>query len=473
MSLCPLFIYFDGTHGKDRFYSKPILSYSKIIRKWIRIFERLYKEEMEILETGFYATSSLRMGCRRRNIFYSLNRGGNPFCARWYIMVPVEQEFRWSRSVISFALSINLLLYGLVGPFAAAVMDRFGIRRISVAALVLLALGSALTTWMQASWQLTLLWGVVVGLGSGCTASVLGAMIANRWFVRHRGLVMGILTASGATGQLLFLPLLAHLAETEGWRSATWIIAIIALILVPVVAILMRDRPSDKGLQAYGEIETAKEPASAVQNPFRAAMSGLYTGLRSFDFWLLAGSFFICGLSTNGLIGTHFIPACIEHGISAVTAASMLALIGVFDIIGTTFSGWLSDRYNNRWLLFWYYGLRGLSLMLLPSALSTSTFSLGLFIVFYGLDWVATVPPTVKLTTDIFGRQQSGILFGWILAAHQMGAAVAAYGGGVLYTMLNSYFFTFLVAGVFCLLASFMVMRIGKGATVPAVSQNM
>ncbi|MED4586835.1 MFS transporter [Brevibacillus choshinensis] len=405
--------------------------------------------------------------------FFILLIGAGIRSAPGVFMVPVEQEFGWSRSAISFALSINLLLYGLVGPFAAAVMDRFGIRRITMIALLMLALGSALTTWMQASWQLTLLWGIVVGLGSGCTASVLGAMIANRWFIQHRGLVMGILTASGATGQLLFLPLLASMAESAGWRTATWIISVVALVMVPVVMFFMRDRPSDKGLKAYGATEADEELTAPKQNPFRTAIQGLFTGLRSFDFWLLAGSFFICGLSTNGLIGTHFIAACMEHGIPAVTAASLLALIGVFDIIGTTFSGWLSDRFNNRWLLFWYYGLRGLSLMWLPTALSSSTFSLGLFIVFYGLDWVATVPPTLKLTTDIFGRQQAGILFGWILAAHQLGAAVAAYGGGVVYTMLNSYFFMFIVAGAFCLLASLMVMRIGRNALTPAVSRNM
>ncbi|KQL46916.1 MFS transporter [Brevibacillus choshinensis] len=405
--------------------------------------------------------------------FFILLIGAGIRSAPGVFMVPVEQEFGWSRSAISFALSINLLLYGLVGPFAAAVMDRFGIRRITMIALLMLALGSALTTWMQASWQLTLLWGIVVGLGSGCTASVLGAMIANRWFIQHRGLVMGVLTASGATGQLLFLPLLASMAESAGWRTATWIISVVALIMVPVVMFFMRDRPSDKGLKAYGATEADEELTAPKQNPFHTAIQGLFTGLRSFDFWLLAGSFFICGLSTNGLIGTHFIAACMEHGIPAVTAASLLALIGVFDIIGTTFSGWLSDRFNNRWLLFWYYGLRGLSLMWLPTALSSSTFSLGLFIVFYGLDWVATVPPTLKLTTDIFGRQQAGILFGWILAAHQLGAAVAAYGGGVVYTMLNSYFFMFIVAGAFCLLASLMVMRIGRNALTPSVSRNM
>lgn len=404
--------------------------------------------------------------------FFILLIGAGIRSAPGVFMVPVEQEFGWSRSSISFALSLNLLLYGLVGPFSAAVMDRFGIRRITIIALLLLAMGTSLTTWMNASWQLTLLWGVIVGLGSGCTASVLGAIVANRWFVKQRGLVMGILTASGATGQLLFLPLLASMAESEGWRSASWIISSVALILIPAVWILMRDKPSDKGLKAYGAIEE-DELASTTQNPFKAAVNGLIKGSRSLDFWLLVGSFFICGLSTNGLIGTHFIAACLDHGIAAVTAASLLALIGIFDIIGTTFSGWLSDRFSSRWLLFWYYGLRGISLMLLPYALNSNAFGLGLFIVFYGLDWVATVPPTVKLTSDIFGRQQGSIMYGWIFTAHQLGAAVAAYGGGVVYTILNSYFFMFVVAGVFCLLASLMVMRIGKIAPASAITRNM
>lgn len=382
------------------------------------------------------------------------------------LMVPLEQEFGWTRSTVSIALAINLLLYGLVGPFAAAFMERFGIRRVILVALSLLFIGVSLTTFIHLSWQLTLLWGIVVGLGTGCTASVLGAVIANRWFVSSRGLVIGILTASGATGQLVFLPLLAHLVVTYGWRSASWTTAIAALLMIPFVFLLLRDRPSDKGLLPYGATEPTPDEVHNKVNPFKAAWNGLRTGSRSVDFWLLAFSFFVCGLSTNGLIGTHFIPACIEHGIPEVTAASLLALIGIFDIIGTTASGWLSDRFNNRWLLFWYYGLRGLSLMLLPSALNSSHFSLGLFIVFYGLDWVATVPPTVRLTSDIFGKQQAGILFGWILAAHQIGAAVAAYGSGALHTMLGSYTFTFFTAGIFCLLAAGIVMRIGKKQNV-------
>ncbi len=401
--------------------------------------------------------------------FFILLIGAGIRSAPGVLMVPLEQEFSWDRSQVSLALAINLALYGLFGPFAAALMDRYGIRRMTVFALFLLAAGTALATQIHSVWQLDLLWGVVVGLGTGCTASVLGAMIANRWFVARRGLVIGILTASGATGQLVFLPLLAHLAVNDGWRAASWTTSLAALLMIPLAYLLLRDRPSDKGLLPYGATHAAPEEKKSAENPFMAALNGLRSGIRSADFWLLAISFFICGLSTNGLIGTHFIPACIEHGIPEVTAASLLALIGIFDIIGTTLSGWLSDRLNNRWLLFWYYGLRGLSLMLLPTALDSSYFSLGLFIVFYGLDWVATVPPTVKLTTDIFGKEKTGILFGWILASHQLGAAAAAFGGGALHTLLGSYYFTFLTAGLFCLLAAGIVMRIGK-TRIAAVS---
>jgi predicted MFS family arabinose efflux permease len=381
------------------------------------------------------------------------------------LMVPLEQEFGWERSTVSFAIAINIILYGLIGPFAASLMERYGVRRIMAVALFLLAMGTSLTAWMQTSWQLTLLWGVLVGMGSGCVASVLGAVVANRWFLKQRGLVIGILTASGATGQLVFLPLLAYVTASSGWRWAAWTTSIAAILLIPAVLLFMRNKPSDTGLNPYGAASDYQEPAPPASsgNPFTAPFRGLAAGARSSDFWLLAGSFFICGLSTNGLIGSHFIPACIDHGISEVTAASLLALIGVFDIIGTTVSGWLSDRWNNRWLLFWYYGLRGLSLLLLPSALNSSSHtSLMLFIVFYGLDWVATVPPTIRLTTDIFGKEQAGILFGWMMAAHQIGAGVATYGGGVLYTWLDSYFFTFMTAGFFCLVASLMVMRIRK-----------
>ena len=319
------------------------------------------------------------------------------------LIVPLEHEFGWNRAIISFAVFINLILFGLTGPFAAALMNRFGIRT-----------------------QLYLLWGVVVGLGTGCMASVLAATVASRWFVQRRGLVLGALTAAGATGQLIFLPFLGWLAQNRGWRSAAITVGIAALAVVPIVALILRNRPADLGLRAYGATAADTGPLS-VGNPIRNAFRGLGLGVRSRDFWLLAGSFFICGASTNGLIGTHLIPASMDHGMAEVTAASLLALIGVFDVVGTLVSGVLTDRFDSRWLLFWYYGLRGLSLLFLPYAFGTAYFGLILFIVFYGLDWVATVPPTVQLARKLFGQQNFTIVYGWIFAAHQLGAASIAF----------------------------------------------
>ncbi len=378
------------------------------------------------------------------------------------LIVPFEHEFGWSTATISLAVSINLFIYGLSGPFAAALMERFGVRRIMVVALLIVAVAASLTTLMRASWQLDLLWGVMVGLATGSLASVLAAIVANRWFVKRRGLVMGLLTASNATGQLVFLPLLASLAVTAGWRAAALVTAGAALVVAPLVAIFMRERPRDVGLQPYGAEPDSPDVVASTENPIKAALNGLARGFRSPDFWLLAGSFYICGATTNGLIGTHLIPASMDHGIPEVTAASMLALIGIFDLIGTTISGWLSDRVDNRWLLCWYYGLRGLSLLLLPYALGTGYLSLAVFIVFYGLDWVATVPPTTRLTADIFGKRNVGIVFGWIFAAHQLGAATAAFGAGELRTVFGDYQVSFITAGLLCLVASGMVIRIGR-----------
>ncbi|HZR41258.1 MAG TPA: MFS transporter, partial [Ktedonobacteraceae bacterium] len=305
-------------------------------------------------------------------------------------------------------------------------------------------------------------WGGAVGLASGALTTVFAAIVANRWFVKRRGLVMGILTASNAAGQLVFLPLLAWLAVTSGWRASALATAGAALVIIPLVVLLFRERPQQIGLRPYGASPEENETVQEATNPLTAAFSGLLLGLRSTNFWLLAGSFFICGATTNGLINTHLIPAAMDHGIPEVTAASMLALIGVFDLIGTTVSGWLSDRLNNRWLLCWYYGLRGLSLLLLPYALGSSYLSLIVFIVFYGLDWVATVPPTSRLTADLFGKENVGVVFGWIVAAHQLGAATAAFSAGVLRTILGSYQVSFLSAGILSLIAAGMVIRIGR-----------
>ncbi|MBD3881973.1 MFS transporter [Phormidium tenue FACHB-886] len=395
------------------------------------------------------------------------------------LMVPLEQDFGWTRATISLAISINLVLYGLIGPFAATVAERIGIRKAMLFSLGLLVVGVGLTPLMTQSWQLILLWGVVVGGGSGMLALVLGAIVVNRWFAERRGLVLGVLTASTATGQLVFLPLLASLVERFGWRIAVLLIAGVALLVMPLIGLLMRSRPSDVGLRALGERAAEHSPeiapsrtpsAPPSQNPIAATLSDLKRGTQSGDFWLLAGSFFVCGASTNGLIGTHLIPACIDHGIPEVKAAGLLAVMGIFDFVGTTASGWLSDRLDSRKLLCWYYGLRGLSLLFLPFSFDQSFYGLWIFAVFYGLDWIATVPPTVRLTTNVFGKEKTGVMFGWIVAAHQVGAAVAAFGAGALRTWQGTYLHAFMLSGGLCLVAAVMVLQINRrsGQTITA-----
>jgi len=376
------------------------------------------------------------------------------------LMVPFEDEFHWTRSTISFAVAVNLMIYGLMGPFAAAMMERFGVRRLMLAAIVSIGAGVALTTFMRESWQLILLWGVVVGCGTGTAANVLAATVATRWFTKNRGLVVGLLTSAAAAGQLVFLPTMAGITTAYGWRPMVLTIAAIAAAAFPVVAVLMRDRPEDMGLAPYGETGGAKRAMPAAGNPVVTAFRTLGEGLRRRDFWLLAGSFFICGASTNGLIATHLIPACLDNGIAELTGASMLALMGAFNLVGTTASGWLSDRVDNRVLLATYYSLRGLSLLFLPFSF-VSLYGLSLFAVFYGLDWVATVPPTVRLAANCFGKEKAGVYYGWIFAFHQLGSAAAAYGGGVLRTDLGSYLETFMLSGTLCFAAALVVMWIG------------
>jgi len=383
------------------------------------------------------------------------------------LIVPLQDEFGWSRTTISVAVSVNLLLFGLVAPFAAALMDRFGIRRVVCAALLLVAAGSGLTIFMRTSWQLVALWGVLVGTGTGSMALVFAAIVANRWFVRHRGLITGVLTAGSATGQLVFLPVLAWLAIHHGWRSAALAVTAGALLVVPLAAALLRERPADVGLLPYGATE---EPAVVApgQSPARAAITALRLGARTPVFWLLVGSFAICGASTNGLIGTHFIPAAHDHGMAETTAAGLLALVGLFDVVGTVFSGWLTDKVDSRLLLAWYYALRGGSLIVLPSLFArTAHPSMLVFIVFYGLDWVATVPPTVALCRQAFGPAQGGVVFGWVFASHQVGAAVAAGLAGLTRTHFGNYTLAWLVAGGLCFVAAVMSLRIAPPEPAP------
>ena len=384
------------------------------------------------------------------------------------LFLPLEREFHWSRSTVSLAVSVNILLYGLVGPFAGALMQRLGVRRTTMFALTLLAAGVSLATLVRQPWQLVLLWGVVVGLGSGMVALVLGATIVNRWFVARRGLAMGILTASTATGQLIFLPLLASVIERQGWRFGILIVASPVALMIPIVFALLREQPADLGIPAYGGTAGAA-PTLAPANPARVAIAALADGLRSRDFWLLTLTFVICGASTNGLVGTHLIPAAHDHGIPEVRAAGLLAIMGIFDLAGTTASGWLSDRWDSRRLLAWYYGLRGLSLLFLPFALGAPGTALWVFAVFYGLDWIATVPPTVKLATDAFGSARAPVMFGWIAAGHQVGAALTALTAGWVRTTLGDYQVAFWTSGGLCLVAALLALQV-RGRTAARAS---
>jgi len=385
------------------------------------------------------------------------------------LIIPLESEFGWSRTVISAAIAINIALFGLIGPFAASVMDRWGLRRIVLAALALLAASVALTTQMRSQWHLMLLWGVLVGTGTGVTSLVLAAVVATRWFEERRGLVVGALSAANATGQLVFLPLLASLVQQRGWRAACFVVAGAAVAVFAMVALFMRDRPQDLGLEAYGHRPAAPgapRPAQAL-----APLVALRLATRSRAFWILAGTFFVCGASTNGLIGTHLIAACHDYGIPEIRSAQLLAMMGIFDILGTTASGWLTDRYSSRHLLFAYYTLRGVSLLFLPLTLDGGAHGLGWFAVFYGLDWVATVPPTVQLAGEPLGRENTGVVYGWIAASHQLGASMAAFGAGAIRSGFGDYRVAFWIAGVLCVCAGLSFITIGRRTFVARVPE--
>ena len=387
------------------------------------------------------------------------------------MIAPLREEFGWTTEQISTAISIRLILYGLFGPFAAAFMNQFGVKRVVVFALGLICFGVFASFFMTKWWHLLLLWGVVVGIGTGMTALVLGATVATCWFNRRRGLVVGLMTASTATGQMIFQPLLASLTEASGWRVAMTAIVVLMLVIMLLVLLLMRDHPADVQLPIFGEENLTEPPPRSVG--FRAMLMAPLLNLREVSktatFWVLFLSFYVCGFSTNGLIHTHWVPMNLDFGVAAVSAASMLAIIGMFDFIGTILSGWLSDRFDNRWLLFWFYGLRGLSLIFLSFS-DFGMLALFLFAVFYGLDWVATVPPTVKLTTTRYGAATANMTFGWIFAGHQLGAASAAYIAGVMRTDLQTYMPALQLAGALCMMAALVVLMMRQQRSVLATS---
>ena len=375
------------------------------------------------------------------------------------MMVPLH-EAGWSIVTISAAVSANLVLYGLTAPFAAALMERFGLRRVVSTGLLLIAAGSGLSALAGAAWQLVLTWGVLIGLGTGSMALVFAATVANAWFVKRRGLVMGILTAGGAAGQLVFLPAVAYLVEATSWKIASLLIAAAAVAVLPLVVVLLHDRPADLGLAPYGGDRLVAPPRPVRGNAAGLALAALHQAARTKPFWALAGAFAICGATTNGLIGIHFIPSAHDHGMATTTAAGLLMLVGVFDIVGTVASGWLTDRIDPRWLLLAYYSFRGVGLLLLPWLLADTVHpSMVVFIVVYGLDWVATVPPTVVLCRRLFGDQGT-IVFGWVFASHQLGAAAAALTAGIIRDSFGAYTYAWFGGAALCALAA--VLSIGQ-----------
>ena len=383
------------------------------------------------------------------------------------LLVPLEQAFGWSRATVSLAISINVLIYGFVSPFAAALMDRFGIKKVVMCALTVVGSGAFGTIYINSPWQLIALWGVVVGTGTGSMALVFAASIANRWFIEKKGVVLGALTAAAATGQLIFLPGLSWLATHHGWKSVSVTIALAAWVMVPIIALFLKESPSKIGVTPYGAPADYIEPMYVKRNAAKEAINALREASKLRDFWYLTGSFFVCGLSTSGLVGTHFIAAAHDHGMAEVTAAGLLAVVGVFDVIGTLASGWLTDKVDPRKLLFFYYLLRGLSLFILPAILFQTVHpSTLVFVIFYGLDWVATVPPTVVLCRTILGPERATVVYGWVFASHQIGGSIAALGAALLRVKFGNYSAAFYISGLLCIVTCYFVLQIGKGKEV-------
>ncbi|OYX29746.1 MAG: MFS transporter [Caulobacterales bacterium 32-69-10] len=381
------------------------------------------------------------------------------------LMIPWQKAFGWDRGTISAAVAIGLFLYGMVGPFAAAAMQNFGLRRTMAAALGLMALATGLSLFMTEPWQLVVTWGVMSGLATGGVAMVFAATLVNRWFVAHRGLMTGILTASAAAGSLVFLPPMAAVASSDGWRPVVLWLAVGMGALVPLVLLFLPERPANAGIEAWGAIPGDPPPAEHRRgDPISTAFAVLGRVAKHRDFWLLSSTFFVCGLTTSGLVATHMIALCSDHGMAAVAAGGLMAMMGAFNMVGTTASGWATDRFDARVLLFAYYGLRGLSLIYLPYA-DFTLYGLSLFAVFYGLDWIATVPPTIKLANAAFGEEDGPIAFGWIFAGHQVGSAIAALMAGVLRTMTGTYLEAFVLAGAAALIAAGAALFIGRGPT--------
>lgn len=386
------------------------------------------------------------------------------------LMVPLTLHFGWDRGTVALTSAVGILIYGLVGPFAAALMMSLGIRRTMVIGLVTMGLATFASQWMSQSWHYLLTWGILSGLGSGLVASVLGAAVVGRWFARSQGLAMGILTASTATGSLIFLPVLAWLTREGAWLPVVRVVGCACLLLVPLVLWCVPEDPADVGTRRYGEAPGEDPPPrnARARDALGLAFGTLARAVRVPTFWLLFGTFFVCGLTTNGLVGAHLIAFCGDHGVAPVAAAGLLSMMGLFDLVGTTASGWLTDRHDPRRLLAAYYALRGVALIVLPFC-NFGPASLALFAVLFGLDWIATVPPTLALATRTFGPREATVVFGWVNVGHQLGAATAAYGAGVVRQVFGHYDPAFVIAGLFAVAAG-AVMIASIGAREPALA---
>ena len=400
-------------------------------------------------------------------VFTAMLAGVGVRAAPGVMIVPLQQAFGWNISTISGAISLNIILLGATGPFLTGLMQVIGLKRTMIGCLTILMAGTALSAFMTQPWQLFLTWGLMVGIGSGAGAVGFAGTVANRWFQQRAGLAMGLLTSANAAGQLIFLPLLAMLVQHFGWRGVSVALTAVIAAVIPMVILLLPESPAAVGLPAYGAAAVTPLPAFRGGNPFGVAFGALARASRSMDFWLLCLTFGICGFSTNGLINTHLIAYCADNGISQVNGASILAVIGLFSLIGSTASGWLCDRYSPRVLLFWYYGLRGLSLVIMPFS-DFGPVSLSVFSVFYGLDWVATGPATFALTNEVFGRHDAPVIVSWIFAAHQVGGAIAAFGAGTVRDVSGSYLMAFIASGLACLMASMLVLRVTSRSALAA-----
>ncbi|MEL0326994.1 MAG: MFS transporter [Burkholderiaceae bacterium] len=383
------------------------------------------------------------------------------------MFVPLETEFAWTRTQTSAAVTLNLIFYGLTAPFAAVLMERYSVKKVALWALGLIGLGTVLTVWMTSLWQLVLYWGVMVGAGTGGLALVFASIVANRWFVKRRGLVTGIFSAAYATGQLVFLPLIANMVTQLGWRTGSLVVAGFVAVVIPIFILFFRNSPAEANSSAYGSM--ASEPTyTEAPRSLLDTFAVLFEVAKTRQFWVLSGTFFVCGWTTNGLIGAHFIPAAHDHGMPATTAAGLLALVGIFDFVGTILSGWLTDRFDSRILLVIYYGLRGLALFSVPFVLGpTVEPPLLFFVVFYGLDWIATVPPTIELIRRYFGLGKTGIVWGWVFASHMVGAGVAATYAGMIRDLEGSYFLAWITAAVLCVVAAAAFWLLRKDDVAP------